>query len=66
MKQKDHNDNNKDHYKEKYQNKKDLVKARNSFYYYKKKNDMEAFKTKYPYRYELLLIGGYFKDWNPS
>ena len=66
MKAKDHYNNNKDHYKEKYQNKKDLVKARNSFYYYKKKNDMEAFKTKYADRYELLLIGGYFKDWNPS
>ena len=37
------------------------MKARNSFYYYNKKDDMETFKTKYPDRYELLLIGGYFK-----
>tara|TARA_R110002073_G_C9187876_1_gene557008 strand:- start:294 stop:638 length:345 start_codon:yes stop_codon:yes gene_type:complete len=62
---KNHYDNNKDRYKEKYENKKDLIKARNSYYYYKKKNDMEAFKNKYPERYELLLIGGYFKDWKP-
>ena len=61
-----HYENNKDMYKERYENKKELLKARNSYYYYKKKNDMEGFQKKHPERYELLLIGGYFNDWKPS
>lgn len=61
-----HYENNKDKYKEKYKNKKELMKARNSYYYYKKKDDMKTFQEKHPERYELLLIGGYFNDWNPS
>jgi len=56
---------NKELKKEKYENNKTMIRAKNSYYYYKKKNDMEAFKNKYPERYELLLIGGYFKDWKP-
>jgi hypothetical protein len=60
-----HYENNKEMYKEKYKNKKELMKAKNSYYYYKRKNDMEAFQKKYPDRYELLLVGGYFNDWKP-
>ena len=56
-----HYENNKELRKETYQNRKELIKARNSFYYYSKKDDMKTFETKYPDRYELLLIGGYFK-----
>ena len=56
-----HYDLNKDRYKEKYENKKELLKARNSYYYYHKKDDMETFRTKYPDRYELLVNDGYFK-----
>ena len=61
-----HYENNKEMYKEKYNKIKELNKAKNSYYYYKRKNDMETFQKKYPDRYELLLIGGYFNDWKPS
>lgn len=64
-KSKKHYENNKDKYKEKYENKKELNLAKNSYYYYKKNNNLEKFKEKYPERFNLLLIGGYFNDWNP-
>jgi len=57
---------NKDKRKEQYENKKDLLKARNSYYYYKKINKIETFKEKYPERYDLMEIYGYFNDKNPS
>jgi hypothetical protein len=38
------------------------MKAKNSFYYYKKNDNLETFKTKHGDRYELLLIGGYFSE----
>lgn len=61
-----HYENNKDKYKEKYKNKKELMKARNSYYYYKKKDELHKFKEKYPERYELLEKVSYFKLQNPS
>ena len=64
-KSKKHYLNNKDKYKEKYESKKDLLKAKNSYYYYKKHHSLEVFKEKHPERYDLLLVGGYFNDWKP-
>lgn len=58
--------NNKDKYKERYENKKELIKSKNSYYYYKRINKIEKFKEKYPQRYEMLLNGGYLNDSNPS
>ena len=61
-KSKKHYETNKDKYKEKYNEKRELMKAKNSFYYYKKNDNLETFKTKHGDRYELLLIGGYFNE----
>lgn len=61
-KSKKHYENNKDKYKEKYNEKKDLMKAKNSYYYYKRIDNLEAFKTKHEDRYNLLLIGGYLSE----
>jgi hypothetical protein len=58
--------NNKDKYKERYNDKKDFIKARNSYYYYKKTNNIEKFKNKHPERYELLEKIDYFNVLNPS
>lgn len=65
-KSKTHYENNKEKYKEKYEKKKELNKAKNSYYYYKKHHDLKVFKEKHPERYNLLLVGGYFNDWKPS
>ena len=62
QKAKKHYDNNKDNYKQKYQEKKELNQAKSSYYYYKRNNNLEKFKEKYPERYDLLLNINYFKD----
>jgi len=61
-KAKKHYLNNKDKYQEKYQEKKEYNKAKNSYYYYKRNNNLEKFKEKYPERYDLLISNNYFKD----
>ena len=62
-KAKKHYHNNKEKYQEKYKEKRELNKAKNSYYYYRKNHSLEKFKEKHPERYDLLLIGGYFNDW---
>ena len=41
-------------YKVRYENKKELLKARNSYYYYKKIDKIEKFKEKYPDVYDVV------------
>ena len=53
---------NKDKRKEKYIENNDLMKARNSYYYYKKKDKLDILQTKYPERWQLLIDNNYIKD----
>lgn len=50
---------NKDKRKEKYIEDNDFMKARNSYYYYKKKDKLDILQSKYPERWRLLLDKGY-------
>lgn len=50
---------NKDKRKEKYIENNDFMKARNSYYYYKKKDKLDDLKIKYPERWQLLLDNNY-------
>lgn len=50
-----HYDLNKENRKESYKNNKDLVKARSSFYYYKKNNKLDTFKDKFPNHVNTLI-----------
>jgi len=54
-----HYEQNKDKRKEKYIENNDLMKARNSYYYYKKKDKLDILQSKYPDRWQLLLDKGY-------
>ena len=54
-----HYEQNKDKRKEKYIENNDFMRARNSYYYYKKKDKLDDLKIKYPERYKLLLDKGY-------
>tara|TARA_R110000823_G_scaffold314455_2_gene443661 strand:+ start:4508 stop:4819 length:312 start_codon:yes stop_codon:yes gene_type:complete len=45
-----------------YQENKVMIKARNSYNYYKKTNNINKFIEKYPDRHEILLISGYLND----
>ena len=47
---------------ERYENNKDLAMARNSYYYYKKTNNLNKFKEKYPERYDLCVMYNYLSD----
>ena len=47
---------------EKYILNKNMIKAKNSFNYYKKQNKIDKFIEKYPDRHEILLISGYLRD----
>jgi hypothetical protein len=51
---KNHYDKNKEKKMEKYKSNIDYERAKSSFYYYKKRNNIEAFKSRYPERYELM------------
>ena len=42
-----------------YQDNKDFIKARSLYNYYKKNDNLEAFKEKHPERYELLTEKGF-------
>lgn len=57
-----HYEKNKDKRKEKYIENNDLMKARNSYYYYKKKDKLDDLKTKYPERWQLLLDNNYITN----
>lgn len=57
-----HYEKNKDKRKEKYIENNDLMKARNSYYYYKKKDKLDVLETKFPDRWNLLVNNGYIKD----
>jgi hypothetical protein len=54
-----HYEQNKDKRKEKYIENNDLMRARNSYYYYKKNDKLDDLKIKYPDRWQLLLDNGY-------
>ncbi len=49
-----HYENNKNIKKEKYENDKDFLNAKSQYYYYKKTDNLEKFKNKYPHKIELL------------
>jgi len=44
---------------ERYQNERDMRLAKNSYYYYKRNNNIELFKEKHNEKYELLKSCGY-------
>jgi len=48
-----------------YQLNKELQKAKMSYHYYKKKDNLDKFKEKYPERYNILTNINYFKDQKP-
>jgi len=48
--------------KEKYNNNKFMNLSKNSFYYYKKRDNIEKFKIKFPDRYDALLLSGYIQE----
>tara|TARA_R110000796_G_scaffold17535_1_gene53822 strand:- start:1043 stop:1375 length:333 start_codon:yes stop_codon:yes gene_type:complete len=54
--------NNKDKKALLYLENKEFLKARNSYYYYSKRDKMDIFIDKFPDRYELMKKKGYFKD----
>jgi len=49
-----------------YELNKELQKAKTSYHYYKKKDNIDKFKEKYPERYNMLTNINYFKDQKPS
>ena len=61
----EHYHKNKDARKEDYLNNSELQKAKCSYHYYSKRNNVDKFKEKYPDRYELLDNINYFKDKKP-
>ena len=63
---KEHYEKTKDLRKETYRQQKELMNAKNSFYYYKRNDRVDEFQQKYPDRYELLKLNGYFNEKNPS
>ncbi len=63
---KDHYEKNKHVKKNTYNENKELIKARNSYYYYKKQNRIEDYKVKYPERYQMLINMNYLSDQKPS
>jgi len=51
---KNHYDKNKEIKKEKYNQDKEFLNAKSQYYYYKKNDNLEKFKEKYPNKIELL------------
>ena len=45
-----------------YMENKEVIKARSSYRYYLKRDRVEEFKKKYPFRYEKLVCNNYIKD----
>tara|TARA_R110000796_G_scaffold3318_7_gene13086 strand:- start:9462 stop:9770 length:309 start_codon:yes stop_codon:yes gene_type:complete len=59
---KQHYQCNKDVKKAKYDNNKEYMMAKSSYYYYKKNDNLDKLKLKYPDRYEILVCKGYAMD----
>ena len=59
---KEHYHNNKHLKQNHYMVNKELIKARNSYRYYMKRDRVEEFKEKYPLRYEKLVHSNYIKQ----
>tara|TARA_R100000734_G_scaffold6948_1_gene5758 strand:- start:5228 stop:5545 length:318 start_codon:yes stop_codon:yes gene_type:complete len=53
-----HYEKNKEKKKENYEKNKPLMRAKNSYYYYKKINKLDDFKTKHTEKYDLLVKAG--------
>lgn len=51
---KNHYDKNKDIKKDKYAQDKEFLNAKSQYYYYKKHDNLEKFKEKYPHKIEIL------------
>tara|TARA_Y100000593_G_C4192874_1_gene277808 strand:+ start:232 stop:579 length:348 start_codon:yes stop_codon:yes gene_type:complete len=62
---KKHYYDNKEKISNNYQLNKELQKAKSSYHYYKKRDNIDKFKKKYPDRYDMLLKINYFKLQNP-
>ena len=63
----EHYHKNKDVKRERYYENRDVAIARNSFYYYRKLNNLDLFQDKFPERYKLIESLGYsLSDQNPS
>ncbi len=54
LRAKNHYDNNKEKKLQKYQDNKEIMNAKSSYYYYKKTDKLEIFKEKNSEKYELL------------
>ena len=57
---------NKESRTKKYQDNKELHKAKVNYNYYKKRNRVEEFKKKHPEKYKILQDHYYIKEANPS
>lgn len=55
-------DNNKEKRAKKYQDNKDFMSAKNTYYYYKRTDQIDKFKQKHPQKYDILSMYGYFND----
>ena len=55
------NELNKESKKQYYQNNKELMSAKSSYNYYKRKDNIETFKTKFPEKYKLLVDNKFIK-----
>ena len=64
----DHYHQNKQMYKDRYENDKELARAKSTYYYYKKKDRLSDLTelSKHKDKYELLKKHGYFNDQKPS
>jgi 2-oxoglutarate dehydrogenase complex dehydrogenase (E1) component-like enzyme len=56
-----HYERNKEAKKEYYLKNRDFMNAKNSYNYYKKRENIEKFKTKFPDKYQLLIDREYIK-----
>lgn len=54
-----HYEKNKEKKKENYEKNKPFMRARSSYYYYKKLDKLDDFKTKHKEKYDLLVQAGY-------
>lgn len=58
---KNHYEKNKDSKREYYLKNREFMNAKNSYNYYRKKDDIDSFKTKYPDKYQLLIDRQFIK-----
>jgi hypothetical protein len=56
---KNHYEKNRDKKREYYQQNREYMNAKSSYNYYKRKNDIDTFKTKYPEKYQQLMDRNY-------